>query len=167
MASLRRALRHLGTTTGTARRHFPASAQQQLHDAVHAGEARHRGEIRVVIESSLPLGHAWGGTTPRARARALFGALEVWNTEEHTGVLLYINLADHAVELLADRGIDASVGANTWRAVCDELVQGLAKDLSVGPVLEAVASIHDLLATHFPSDGGRNPNELDDRPLVL
>ncbi|CAG9171994.1 TPM domain-containing protein [Cupriavidus pinatubonensis] len=167
MPSLRRALRHLGTTTGTARRYFPAEAQQQLHDAVHDGEARHLGEIRVVIESSLPLGHAWRGTTPRARARALFGALEVWNTEEHTGVLLYINLADHAVELLADRGIDARVGAKTWRVVCDELAQGLAKDLSVRPVLVAVASIHDLLAAHFPSNGGRNPNELDDRPLVL
>jgi uncharacterized membrane protein len=167
MPSLRRALRHLGTTTGTARRYFPAEAQQQLHDAVHAGEARHRGEIRVVIESSLPLGHAWGGTSPRARARALFGALEVWNTADHTGVLLYINLADHAVELLADRGIDGCVGAKTWRAVCDELAVGLARELSVRPVLAAVAQIHDLLAAHFPSDGGRNPNELDDRPLVL
>ncbi|KWR89523.1 TPM domain-containing protein [Cupriavidus sp. IDO] len=167
MPSIRRALRHLGTSTGTARRYFPPAAQKQLHDAVHAGEARHRGEIRVVIEASLPVGHAWSGTTPRARARALFGALEVWNTEDHTGVLLYINLADHAVEILADRGIDACVGQKTWRAVCDELARGLARDLSVTPVLAAVERIHELLATHFPSDGGYNPNELDDRPIVL
>ncbi|CAG2156782.1 TPM domain-containing protein [Cupriavidus numazuensis] len=167
MPSLRRALRHLGTTTGTARRHFPAEAQQQLHDAVHTGESRHRGEIRVVIEASLPVGHAWGGTTPRARARALFGALEVWNTEDHTGVLLYINLADHAVELLADRGIDARVGAKTWRVICDELAHGLAQDLSVQPVLKAVGQIHDLLATHFPAGDGPNRNELEDRPIVL
>jgi len=167
MPSIRRALRHLGTPTRTARRYFPAAAQQQLHDAVHTGEARHRGEIRVVIESSLPVGHAWSGTTPRARARALFGALEVWNTEEHTGVLLYINLADHAVELLADRGIDARVGPQSWRAVCDELARGLAKDLSVRPVLAAIAQIHDLLARYFPAGDGYNPNELDDRPIVL
>ncbi|WP_439684677.1 TPM domain-containing protein [Cupriavidus oxalaticus] len=167
MPHLRRALHHFATTAGTARRHFPAEAQQQLHAAVHAGEARHRGEIRVVIEASLPLGHAWAGVTPRERARFLFGALEVWNTADHTGVLLYINLADHAVELLADRGIDASVGPAVWRELCDELAHGLKQDLSVAPVLVTVARIHELLAHHFPSDGGHNPNELDDRPIVI
>jgi len=115
----------------------------------------------------MPVGHAWRGVSDRTRARALFGALEVWNTEEHTGVLLYINLADHAVELLADRGIDARVGAQAWHGVCAQLVQGLARDLSVGPVLEAVAQIHALLEAHFPSDGRPRPNALDDRPLVM
>ncbi len=167
MPSIKRALRHLGASLGSARRIFPADAQRALQQAVHDGEARHRGEIRVVIESSLPVGHAWAGTSDRARARALFSALEVWNTEDHTGVLLYINLADHAVELLADRGIDARVGPDTWRAVCGRLTQGLARDLSVKPVLAAVAEIHDLLATHFPTDGRDNPNELDDRPIIL
>lgn len=167
MPNLRRALHHIATTAGAARKHFPAEAQQQLHEAVHAGEASHRGEIRVVIEASLPVGHAWAGVTPRERARALFGALEVWNTEDHSGVLLYINLADHAVELLADRGIDARVGQTAWRQICDDLARGLAKDLSVKPVLDAIARIHALLIEHYPSDGGYNPNELDDRPIVL
>ncbi|MFS8978710.1 TPM domain-containing protein [Cupriavidus necator] len=167
MPNLRRALHHIATTASAARRHFPPDAQKQLHQAVHAGEARHRGEIRVVIEASMPVGDAWAGVTPRERARFLFGALEVWNTEDHTGVLLYINLADHAVELLADRGIDARVGADTWRELCDELARGLRQSLSVEPVLATVARIHDLLATHFPSGGGPNPNELDDRPVFL
>lgn len=167
MPSIKRALRHLGASLGSARRYFPAEDRVALERAVHEGELRHCGEIRVVIETSLPVGHAWAGTSARARARALFGLLEVWNTAEHTGVLLYINLADHAVELLADRGIDACVGPKTWRAVCDRLTQGLARELSVRPVLAAVAEIHDLLAAHFPSDGRENPNELDDRPIIL
>src|SRR5262245_58387735 len=115
MPSLSRALRHFGTTPAAARKVFPKQAQDQLQHAVHDGEQHHRGEVRLVIESSLPVLHAWQGTTPRERARFLFSALEVWNTEDHTGVLLYINLADHAVELLADRGIDARVGPETWR----------------------------------------------------
>ncbi|EHP40634.1 hypothetical protein OR16_24230, partial [Cupriavidus basilensis OR16] len=110
---------------------------------------------------------AFSGTSPRARARALFGALEVWNTEGHTGVLLYINLADHAVELLADRGIDARVAQETWRAICNELASGLAQELSVKPVLAAVEKIHHQLAQHFPSGDRPNPNELDDRPVML
>ncbi|MDF3835212.1 TPM domain-containing protein, partial [Cupriavidus basilensis] len=160
-------LRHLGTRPGAASRHFPAEAQQQLQQAVRAGEQQHRGEVRVVIESSLPVAMALAGVSPRARARALFGTLEVWNTEGHTGVLLYINLADHAVELLADRGIDARVGPETWRAICGELAAGLARELSVKPVLAAVDKIHRQLAAHFPAGDGPNPNELDDRPVIL
>ena len=168
MPHFKRALRHLGTRPGTARRRFPAEARQQLQQAVTAGEQRHLGEVRVVIESSLPLGLAFAGITPRARARALFGALAVWNTERHTGVLLDLNRADHAVELLADRGIDARVSPDTWHAICDDLAAGLARDLSVGPVLAAVEQIHHLLAMHFPAgDGKPSHNELDDRPVVL
>ncbi|MBV8158251.1 MAG: TPM domain-containing protein [Dyella sp.] len=165
--SLKRALRHIGTGPGAARKAFPDEARHQIQVAVHAGEQHHRGEVRVVIEANLPLALAWRGVTPRARARSLFGALEVWNTEDHTGVLLYINLADHAVELLADRGIDARVKPEAWHDICSHLAQGLARSVSVAPVLEAIAQIHVLLTRHFPAGGGRNPNELDDRPIIL
>lgn len=164
---LKRALRHFGTGPAKARKAFPDDARHQLQVAVHKGEQHHRGEVRVVIEASLPLSLAWQGTSPRDRARALFGALEVWNTEDHSGVLLYINLADHAVELLADRGIDACVHTEAWRGICEQLTQGLARDLSVKPVLEAIARIHALLTEHFPTHGGHNRNELDDRPIIL
>ena len=165
--SLKRALRHIGTGHSVARRAFPDEARHQLQVAVHTGEQHHRGEVRVVIEANLPLSLAWRGVTPRARARTLLGALEVWDTEDHTGVLLYINLADHAVELLADRGIDARVKPEAWHDICAHLAQGLARNVSVEPVLEAIAQIHTLLTRHFPASGGNNPNELDDRPIVL
>jgi uncharacterized membrane protein len=165
--SLKRALRHIGSGPRSAEKAFPDEARHRLQVAVHTGEQHHRGEVRVVIEASMPLGQAWRGVTPRARARALFGTFEVWNTEDHTGVLLYINLADHAVELLADRGIDARVKPTAWRDICDRLAQGLARGVSVEPVLEAVAQIHVLLTEHFPADGGYKPNELDDRPIIL
>lgn len=164
---LRRALRHGLTSIAHARRHFPPDALAELQHAVREGERQHEGEVRVVIESSLPVSDALAGVTPRQRARALFAALEMWDTADHTGVLLYINLADHAVELLADRGIDRRVDRHTWQALCQRLAQGLRTDLSVRPVLDALAEIHVLLATHFPRRDGHNPNELDDRPIVL
>jgi len=73
----------------------------------------------------------------------------------------------YAVELLADRGIDARVDPRLWHGICNTLAQGLAQDLSVKPVLAAIAQIHALLTEHFPADAGRNPNELDDRPIIL
>lgn len=113
------------------------------------GEQRHRGEVRVVIEASLPVRDAWAGVTPRQRARTLFGLLEVWNTHEHVGVLLYLNLADHAVEILADRGIAARVEPHVWRGICETITQGFARRVAIGPVLEALEQIHAVLAAHF------------------
>jgi len=163
----RRALTHLLTTPAHARRAFPPDDLRKLEAAVRDGEQRHRGEVRIVIESALPVRDAWAGVTPRHRARTLFGLLEVWNTHEHVGVLLYINLADHAVEILADHGIAAKVEAHAWRTVCDTITRGFAQRVSIAPVLDALAQINDILATHAPSDGTPRANELSDRPLVL
>ncbi|MCO5398521.1 TPM domain-containing protein [Ralstonia soli] len=163
----RRALAHLLTTPLRARRAFPAADLHKLEAAVRDGEQRHRGEVRVVIESALPVRDAWAGVTPRQRARTLFGLLEVWNTREHVGVLLYINLADHAVEILADHGIAAKVDAQAWRAICETITRGFAQRVTIAPVLDALAQINDLLAAHVPSDGTPRANELSDRPVVL
>lgn len=163
----RRALVHLLTTASHARSAFPPEDLRRLEAAVREGEQRHRGEVRVVIESSLPVRDAWAGVTPRQRARTLFGLLEVWNTHAHVGVLLYINLADHAVEILADHGIAAKVDAQAWRAICDTITRGFAQRLSMAPVLDALAQINDLLAMHAPGDGTPRTNELSDQPLVL
>ncbi len=163
----RRALRHLTTTAAHARRAFSPSDLQQLEAAVREGEQRHRGEVRVVIEASLPMRDAWAGVTPRQRARTLFGLLEVWNTHEHVGVLLYINLADHAVEILADRGIAAKVEPQAWRTACETITRGFAQRVAITPVLEALAQINDILAAHAPTDSTPRTNELSDRPLVL
>lgn len=163
----RRALTHLLSTPSQARRAFPPADLQRLEAAVREGEQRHRGEVRVVIESALPVRDAWAGITPRQRARTLFGLLEVWNTREHVGVLLYINLADHAVEILADHGIAAIVDAHTWRDICDTITRGFAQRVSITPVLDALTQINDVLAAHVPSDGTQRTNELSDRPVVL
>lgn len=163
----RRALTHLLTTPSHARRAFPPDDLRKLEAAVREGEQHHRGEVRVVIESSLPVRDAWAGVTPRERARTLFGLLEVWNTHEHVGVLLYINLADHAVEILADRGIAAKVDAQVWRTACETITRGFAQRVTMTPVLDALAQINSILATHAPSDGTPRANELADKPLIL
>lgn len=91
----------------------------------------------------------------------------MWNTHDHIGVLLYLNLADHAVEILADRGIAAKVDAHAWRAVCETVTRGFAQRVAIEPVLAALEQVHGILAAHFPSDGTPRANELADKPLVL
>src|SRR5258708_39150799 len=85
---------------------------------MHRGEAGHRGEIRFAIEAALPWSYLRRNAPTRERALMVFAKLRVWDTEHNNGVLLYVNLADRAVEIIADRGIAAKVPRATWQAIC-------------------------------------------------
>ena len=61
----------------------------------------------------------------RAARANCFRDYRVWDTEENCGVLMYVNLADHQVEIVADRGVGRVVAAKEWQAVCRTMTQGL------------------------------------------
>jgi len=163
---LRRVLRHLFSTRNEAERAFPPAALSALTEAITAGEQTHRGEVRLIVEKGLPLSLAWAGVTNRQRAIALFADYGIWDTEDNCGVLIYVNLADRKVDIIADRGIDRRIDAATWQGVCDTMTRGFARGEFQAATLAAVAQVNQLLRTHFPS-GGARPNELPDRPLML
>lgn len=163
---LSRLLRHLALPGWWLRRVFSAADLAAIGAAVTACEQRHRGELRFVVEATLPLSALWGDRTPRARAADLFSTLRLWDTEENSGVLIYVQLADRRVEILADRGIAARVPQAEWDALC----RGMERSFGTGRwregALQAVNRAGELLAEHFPA-GKRNPNELPDQPLLL
>lgn len=148
-------------------RQFPSATLDAIATTVAAGEATHRGELRVAIESRLPFGAVSAGVTARDRAAMLFSHLRVWDTEENSGVLLYVLLAEHRIEIVADRGIASVVTPAEWELIAahmrDEFSRGRFREALQTGVAEAGA----LLARHFPGDGTRRKNELPDRPLVL
>jgi len=164
--NLSRLLKHLSMPAWLARRHFPRAARRVIADTVSASERLHRGELRCVIEGPLALSALWRDVTPRARAIELFSRLRVWDTEENSGVLIYIQLVDRRVEILADRGIAARVPQTEWDALCRGMETAFrAGDFGPG-VQAAIAGATQLLAEHFPAGEG-NPNELPDAPLIL
>lgn len=163
---LRRALRHLLSTRNEAERAFPPATLAAIAEAIAAGEQGHRGEVRLIVEKALPLAAAWNGVSNRQRALALFADYGIWDTEDNCGVLIYVNLAEHKVDIVADRGIDRKIDGATWQAVCDTLTRGFARGDFHGATLAAVGRVNELLRQHFPADGsGRN--ELPDQPLML
>ncbi|KJV25943.1 TPM domain-containing protein [Luteibacter yeojuensis] len=148
-------------------RQFPTETLDAIAARVAAGERTHRGELRVAIESRLPLPAVLEGVTARDRATALFAHLRVWDTEENCGVLLYVLLAEHRIEIVADRGIVARVGAGEWDAITAHMRDEFAKGHFREAALTGVDEVAALLARHFPSDGTPRTNELPDAPLVL
>jgi uncharacterized membrane protein len=163
---LSRALRHVRSTASAARRAFPPATLKAITEAITAGEQTHRGEVRLIVEKALPLGLVWDGISNRQRALAMFAQYGMWDTEEHCGVLVYVNLADRKVEIVADRGIDRKIDAATWRQVCDTLTAGYARGEFHDSTLAAIGQVNELLRRHFPANGPR-PNELPDGPLML
>jgi len=163
---LRRTLRHLFSTRNEAERAFPPDALTAITEAITAGEQTHRGEVRLIVEKGLPMSLAWAGVTNRQRAIALFADYGIWDTEDNCGVLIYVNLADRKVDIIADRGIDRRIDAATWQAVCDTMTRGFARGEFRAATLGAIAQVNQLLRSHFPS-GGARPNELPDQPVML
>jgi uncharacterized membrane protein len=96
----------------------------------------------------------------------LFSQLRVWDTDENSGILIYLQLVDHRVEILADRGIAARVPQAEWDAICRAMEASFRRGEWRQGALQAVARAGELLARHFPA-GVSNPNELPDQPLVL
>ena len=134
--------------------------------AIAAGERSHEGQLRFVVEASLPLAQVFRGLEPRARALQLFGQLGVWDTEEDSGVLIYVQLVDRRIEIVADRGIAKKVGQAEWDAVCRAMEQAFKQHQYEVGAVEAIHAVTDILALHFPANES-NPNELPDKPAVL
>jgi uncharacterized membrane protein len=163
---LKRALRHLFSTTTEAARAFPPDTLAAIAEAITAGEKTHRGEVRLVLEKSLPLSAVWEGVSNRQRAISLFADYGIWDTEDNCGVLIYVNLADHKVDIVADRGINRRIDSATWQAICNTMTSGFAQGRFHDATLDAVGQVNALLRQHFPANGSR-PNELPDKPLML
>jgi hypothetical protein len=161
-----RFLRHMLAPSWRVDRAFTPDVMAAIELAVRDSEARHRGEIRFAVEGGLDFPALWEGIDARERAVDVFAQLRVWDTEENTGVLIYVQWLDRRVEIVADRGIARRVPQADWDAVCRR-VEAAFREGRYGPgAVEAVRVVGDLLAGPFPALGD-NPDELPNRPVRL
>lgn len=159
-------LRHL--CAPSARRLFPAARLDAIAAAIAAAERAHRGEIMFAVEADLPLAALLRGLTPRARAEQAFAQLRTWDTHANNGVLIYLLLADHAIEIVADRGLRGKVSEAQWREVCRRMEQALGAGEIDAAVGGGIAAVSELLAEHFPRGAGDpDEDELPNRPQLL
>jgi uncharacterized membrane protein len=161
-----RLLKHFFTTNATGRRTFPHTTLEAVQKAIAEGEKRHQGEIRLIVEPAMPLPDILNGISSRERARHLFSVYRIWDTEANTGILLYINLADHKVEIVADRMANRALTHEEWKSVCLTLVQGFRQNAFHDSTLAALRQLNDLLAAKLPAQD-INRNELSNRPVIL
>ena len=148
-------------------RRFSPALLDEMAAAIAAGERTHLGEIRFAVESRLALADVLGGLDAPTRARQLFTQLRVWDTEHNCGVLLYVLMAEHRIEVVADRGIAAKVPAEEWSAICARMRECYAGGDWRAGSLAGIAAASELLERHFPGNEGARPDELPNRPVLL
>ena len=167
---LPRLLKHRLFDEGDARRALGRDALARIEARVAASEARHSGQIRACVEAGLPLSYLLRHASARDRAVAMFAKLRVWDTEHNNGVLIYLLLAERAIEIVADRGIAARVDVAAWTAITAQM-QGAFRggDFAAG-LDRAIDAVDTLLVRHFPRAAGADaadyPNELPDAPVI-
>ena len=164
--SVTRIFKHLFAPHWIVHRAFPRRELKRIEEAIKASETKHAGELRFAVETGLDLLPLLRGMTPRHRAHQVFSELRVWDTEHNSGVLVYVQLVDRRIEIVADRGINAKVEQRQWDAICRRMEEAFrARQFEEGAV-SAIKEITTLLAQHFPPRG-ENPDELPNRPVLL
>ena len=167
LKKLQRILRHRWIDEADTRKAVPPELVERLTRRVAASERRHSGEVRICVEAGLPLSYLWRGASARERAVAMFGKLRVWDTEHNNGVLIYLLLAEHAIEIVADRGVARHVPPQHWQALARDMASAFKAGRFEQGLAAAVDAVDQLLRQHFAlAAGAANPNELPDTPLV-
>lgn len=163
---MQRLWQHLLFFPWRLRQQFTQAVLQTIEQAIRASEMHHSGQIRVAVEANLSLVSVLRGVISRSRAQEVFTQLRVWDTEKNNGVLIYLLLAEHRVEIVADRGFNGIVTPDVWQGICENMQQGLRQGAYQAAVCSGIRDIDALLVAHFPLTEARN-NELSDRPIVL
>ena len=164
--NFKRLLKHLTMNHWQVNQAFPRQSLNAIEKAIKTSEATSTGEIRFVVEAALDGAPLFKSQPARARAIDIFSQLRIWDTEHNNGLLVYLLLADRAVEIVADRGIHAKVGSEEWGKICRKMEAAFKQANYERGVLTGIEAITQHLDRHFP-DAIASQNELPDKPVVM
>lgn len=134
---------------------FTDDEQQRIVAAIRSAEKRTSGEIRIFVESKCSY------VDPVHRAAELFFGLQMDQTKERNGVLLYLATKDHQVAIFGDAGIHQKVGTEFWNKEVRIILSEFSKQHYAEGIITIINEIGAALITHFPFEN-EDRNELPD-----
>ncbi|MEJ0006848.1 MAG: TPM domain-containing protein [Steroidobacteraceae bacterium] len=149
--NLPRITRHLLTTHWQLHRAFGPATLEAIEAAVRDSEGRHTGKVRFAVESALHGRRLLRDQTAAERALEVFAGLHVWDTDHRNGVLIYLLLADRAVEIVVDRAAHRSVPPQIWHDICRQMESEFRAGCYQEGVLQGIRSVTDALHGSFPA----------------
>src|SRR5271168_1394116 len=142
--------KHLLEHNWRVRRIFTPKVLDRIEQAIKAGEATSSGQVRFVVEGALDGAPLFHDQPARERALDIFSRLRIWDTAHNNGVLIYLLLADRKVEIVADRGIDARVGASGWQEICRAMETDFRDRKFEAGTIKGIEAVSRELAKYFP-----------------
>jgi uncharacterized membrane protein len=90
----------------------------------------------------------------------------VWDTARNNGVLIYVLLSEHDIEIVADRGYRGRVADAEWKGICVEMQTAFAAGRFLEGSLAAIDAVTTILCAEFPR-GDDDVDERPNRPVIL
>ena len=132
--------------------------KQKIVEAIHHAEKETSGQIRTHIsylteEKDIILA-----------AKSTFIALAMHQTEEHNGILLYLNPVIKKFAIFGDDGIHKKVGQDFWEDLSKQISAAIKEKNIAHGIVHAVEKMGHALKTYFPADqkNTEKKNELSD-----
>jgi len=135
---------------------FNDAEQELIVTAIRNAERRTSGEVRVFVESRCRYMDAID------RAAEVFYNLEMDETEDHNGVLVYVALKDHQLAVFGDQGIHEKVGSDFWNGELNNMISRFNSEDYAQGIADCITDIGNALYQHFPYDNDTDKNELPD-----
>lgn len=95
-----------------------------------------------------------------------FAQSGVYDTKDHSGILIFVSYLERQVRIIADSGIAKKIPQDLWNIIADDLASGIKNGKTKEGYIAAVEKCGELLAENFPA-GTENPNELADGLVIL
>lgn len=136
---------------------LPQAVQNAVAQAIAASERMSTGEIRVFVESHCSM------LNPIHRCEEVFTQLNMHETKQRNGVLLYIAIKDKQFAIVGDQGIHEKIGGQAyWSKLAEQMKYYFKEQQFQEGICYCIETIGQELAQHYPLGAHDNPNELPD-----
>ena len=136
----------------TARNFFDQREQQMLIEAITQAELKTSGEIRLHIEN-----FCFGNEIKRAGV--VFAKLNMHQTKERNGVLIYIATLSRKIAVVGDEGIHQKLGNEFWQKVVNKLITKFKENKKADALADCIIECGEQLGKFFPRSSD-DTNEL-------
>jgi uncharacterized membrane protein len=127
--------------------------EQAIVAAIGVAEKNTSGEIRVHIEKgSSHKGEDENQTSmaPVERAMEVFHQLQMDNTQERNGVIIYVAVKSKQFAICGDKGINEKVAADFWDCTKDIMLSHFKNGNFKQGLIDGVLRAGEQLKKHFP-----------------
>ena len=117
--------------------------EQEIVEAIGIAEKNTSGEIRIHIEKENTI-------APLDRAMEVFRNLNMENTQERNGVIIYVAVKSKQFAIYGDKGINDIVGADFWNSTKDTMANHFKNGNFKQGLIDGILKAGEKLKTHFP-----------------